>query len=200
MLWEIHPGRDRVADAGSCCAGLDCVKITELGWNETHRVSTAAGDLFVRAFRVNHWGARLQYDNYRGYNGYVLEREGRRVVFAGDTAFTKDFEYLRDGRPCDLAIMGIGAYQPWIRVHCNPEQAVAMANAAGARHIMPVHHQTFKLSFEPFREPIERFVQALAAEPSSDCAAGDWRNFCRSCLSNSRRGKTAFPGSRQMAL
>ena len=41
-----------------------------------------------------------------------------------------------------------------------------MAHAAGARHIMPVHHQTFKLSFEPFREPIERFVQALAAEPA----------------------------------
>ncbi len=30
---------------------------------------------------------------------------------------------------------------------------------------MPVHHQTFKLSFEPFREPIERFVRALSPEP-----------------------------------
>ena len=40
-----------------------------------------------------------------------------------------------------------------------------MANAAGARFIMPVHHQTFKLSFEPFREPIERFTAALADEP-----------------------------------
>jgi L-ascorbate metabolism protein UlaG (beta-lactamase superfamily) len=40
-----------------------------------------------------------------------------------------------------------------------------MATDAGARFIMPVHHQTFKLSFEPFREPIERFVGALAAEP-----------------------------------
>ena len=27
-------------------------------------------------FRCNHWGARLQYDNYRGYNGYILERNG----------------------------------------------------------------------------------------------------------------------------
>ena len=30
---------------------------------------------------------------------------------------------------------------------------------------MPVHHQTFKLSFEPFREPIERFAAALADAP-----------------------------------
>lgn len=140
-------------------------RVTELGWNESHRVSTAAGNLFVRAFRVKHWGARLQYDR-RGYNGYVIEREGRRVVFAGDTAFTKDFESLRDGRSYDLAIMGIGAYQPWIRSHCTPEQAIAMANMAEARFIMPVHHQTFELSFEPFREPIERFTSALSPTPS----------------------------------
>jgi L-ascorbate metabolism protein UlaG (beta-lactamase superfamily) len=94
-----------------------------------------------------------------------VEREGRRVIFAGDTALTNSFAELRDDRPYDLAIFGIGAYDPWIRSHCNPEQAVAMANAAGARFIMPVHHQTFKLSVEPFREPIERFVRALAKEP-----------------------------------
>ncbi len=94
-----------------------------------------------------------------------MERNGRRIIFAGDTALTKSFADLRDDRPYDLAIMGVGAYQPWIRAHCNPEQAVAMANEAGARFVMPVHHQTFKLSFEPFREPIERFVRALAEEP-----------------------------------
>src|SRR5207302_1876133 len=65
----------------------------------------------------------------------------------------------------DLAIMSIGAYNPWIHSHCTPEQAIDMANAAGARFIMPVHHQTFRLSFEPFREPIERFVAALGNTP-----------------------------------
>ncbi len=107
----------------------------------------------------------MQTDLYRGYNGYVLERNGHRVIFAGDTALTNSFAGLRDDRPYDLAIIGIGAYQPWIRSHCDPEQAIAMADAAGARFIIPVHHQTFKLSFEPFREPIERFVRALAHEP-----------------------------------
>jgi L-ascorbate metabolism protein UlaG (beta-lactamase superfamily) len=140
-------------------------KITELRWGESHKIQTAAGSLLVSAFPVNHWGARIQSDTYRGYNGYVAEREGRRVIFAGDTALTNSFAELRDDRPYDLAIFGIGAYDPWIRSHCNPEQAVAMANAAGARFIMPVHHQTFKLSVEPFREPIERFVRALAKEP-----------------------------------
>src|SRR5207247_5936963 len=65
----------------------------------------------------------------------------------------------------DLAIMSIGAYNPWIHSHCTPEQAIDMANAAGARFIMPVHHQTFRLSFEPFRQPIERLVAALGNTP-----------------------------------
>ena len=141
-------------------------KITEIGWNEAHRVATAKGELLlVRAFRVEHWGARMQYDNYRGYNGYVIEREGHRVIFAGDTALTNHLAELRNHRPYDLAIMGIGAYEPWIRSHCTPEQAVVMANDAGARFIMPIHHQTFRLSLEPFHEPMERFTAALADSP-----------------------------------
>lgn len=139
--------------------------ITELRWGETYEIRTAAGSLLVRAIPVNHWGARLRKDSYRGYNAYVLERNGRRVIFAGDTAFTNDFAKLCDAHPYDLAIFGIGAYNPWIRSHCTPEQAIAMASAAGARFIMPVHHQTFKLSVEPLREPIERFVRRMADEP-----------------------------------
>jgi len=72
---------------------------------------------------------------------------------------------LRKHGSIDLAIMSIGAYHPWIRSHCTPEQAIEMANAAGAQFIMPVHHQTFQLSFEPFREPIERFEAALKQTP-----------------------------------
>jgi hypothetical protein len=40
-----------------------------------------------------------------------------------------------------------------------------MANSAGARFIAPVHHQTFRLSLEPFREPIERLEAALGKTP-----------------------------------
>lgn len=140
-------------------------KVTELRWAESCELTTSAGSLRVRAVPVKHWGARMRRDDYRGYNGYVLERNGRRVIYAGDTAMSESFAQLHDGRPYDLAIFGIGAYQPWIRSHATPEQAIAMANAAGARFLLPVHHQTFKLSFEPFREPIERFVAALQDEP-----------------------------------
>ena len=140
--------------------------ITELHWGETKVLNIASqptGDIAVSAFQVRHWGARKQRDDYRGYNGYVVERDGRRILFGGDTAMTDSFAKLR--QQVDLAIMSIGAYNPWIHSHCTPEQAVEMANAAGAQFIMPVHHQTFRLSFEPLREPIERFQVALHETP-----------------------------------
>ena len=140
--------------------------ITELRCRERKSLKTAAGDVNILAFPVKHWGARKQRDMHRGYNGYVLERNGRRILFAGDTALTNSFAELRQDGTIDLAIMSIGAYNPWIRSHCTPEQAIEMANAAGAQFITPVHHQTFRLSFEPLREPIERFQAALKDTPA----------------------------------
>ena len=119
----------------------------------------------IVALPVNHWGARRQRDTYRGYNGYLLERHDRRILFSGDTAFTNGFAELRKHGRVDFAIVSIGAYNPWIRSHATPEQAIEMANAAGAKFIMPVHHQTFRRSFEPFREPIEPFEAALRTQP-----------------------------------
>jgi len=142
--------------------------VTELRWGEERSLNTPGGAVTISAFQVKHWGARKQRDAYRGYNGYVMEsrsRGRRRILFGGDTAMTNTFAELSQHGPVDLAIMSIGAYNPWIQSHCTPEQAIEMANAADARFIMPMHHQTFRLSFEPFREPIERFQAALSNTP-----------------------------------
>ena len=137
-------------------------QVAELGWGQSYQ----SGPALVKAFEVNHWGARMRTDTHRGYNGYTIEVNGRRILFAGDTAITDTFRPLKDRRGYDLAIMPIGAYNPWIRYHCNPEQAYAMANHAGAEFLLPVHHQTFRLSNEPPQEPIERFLHA--ANPNRD--------------------------------
>lgn len=128
----------------------------ELRWGSEAQVGPAR----LRAFQVNHWGARMRTDTYRGYNGYAIESGRYRVLFAGDTADTGLFRQLKSSRRFDLAIVPIGAYNPWIRYHCTPEQAWRMGNEAGAEHFLPVHHQTFQLSREPWHEPIERFVAA----------------------------------------
>ncbi len=133
--------------------------VHELGWGEQVRI----GPLTFRALQVNHWGARMRTDTYRGYNGYLIEGGSRRVLFGGDTADTREFRSVRTSRPIDLALMPIGAYNPWIYAHCTPEQAMRMCNEAGAEHLLPVHHQTFALSREPLNEPIERFLAAAAS-------------------------------------
>jgi L-ascorbate metabolism protein UlaG (beta-lactamase superfamily) len=139
--------------------------VRELRWNEAAAIQTAHGRVDVRSIEVKHWGARIVRDRWRGYGGFIVEREGHRLLIAGDTAMTPVFREHRRFGPFDAAVMPIGAYNPWIWAHCTPEQAVAMADAAGARLIVPVHHQSFRLSNEPFTEPIERAQQALETEP-----------------------------------
>ena len=134
--------------------------VEELGWGER----TRAGPVALTACRVNHWGARMRTDTYRGYNGYTIEAGRYRVLFAGDTAATTAFHGVRRARPFDLALMPVGAYNPWIHAHCTPEQAWQMANDAGAEFVLPVHHQTFQLSREPLAEPIERLYEAAGRD------------------------------------
>lgn len=139
--------------------------VKELRWGQAEIIRTVRGEVGVRGLEVRHWGARVRKDTHRGYNGYVLEREGRKLLFGGDTADTPLFAGHRSHGPFEAAIMPIGAYDPWIRNHCTPEQAVAMADAARAKRFLPIHHQTFKLSNEPLNEPIGRAREALAKEP-----------------------------------
>jgi L-ascorbate metabolism protein UlaG (beta-lactamase superfamily) len=51
--------------------------------------------------------------------------------------------------------MPIGAYNPWRRNHCNPEEAMKMASELNAKYFIPIHTKTFKQSSEPFNEAIE---------------------------------------------
>ena len=114
--------------------------------------------------KLKHWGARFPWETGRSHNGYLMERGGRRLCFTGDTART-DARHLAARGPIDLIIFPISAYHPWIANHCTPEEAVEMSDEAGVRYIMPVHHETFKLSWEPMDEPLRRFRTALAADP-----------------------------------
>jgi L-ascorbate metabolism protein UlaG (beta-lactamase superfamily) len=140
--------------------------VHELDWGQSLTLAPRGDQLKVTALEVAHWGARILRDAHRGYNGYLLEREGHSICFGGDTAYTSAFARLAARRQTlDLMLMPIGAYNPWIRAHCSPEQAVAMASQAGARTFVPIHHETFQLSSEPMSEPAERIRAAFADEP-----------------------------------
>jgi L-ascorbate metabolism protein UlaG (beta-lactamase superfamily) len=139
-------------------------EVIELDWGQERTIETAHGSITLAAFQLRHWGARMQHDDHRRYNAYVLERSGKRLGYLGDTARTSTHRLASRG-PIDLLLVPIGAYQPWIHAHCTPEEAVAMADEARAQYLMPIHHQTFMLSWEPMEEPVQRFVAALHNAP-----------------------------------
>jgi L-ascorbate metabolism protein UlaG (beta-lactamase superfamily) len=141
------------AETSDLISDLGFGNVTELRWGERAQV----GSVGVTACEVKHWGARTFHDGHRGFNGYLLESGRRRILYGGDTAYHENFKSLPG---VDLAVMGIGAYDPWIASHANPEQALAMADQVRADFVMPMHHSTFRLSREPLGEPIERIVTA----------------------------------------
>ncbi|MCX8107261.1 MAG: MBL fold metallo-hydrolase, partial [Verrucomicrobiae bacterium] len=153
------------SNTSDLCRRAGLRNVTELHWGEITLAKTPAGEVVVEAFEVKHWGRRWPDKFDRGYNGYLLRRGGRSLLFAGDTAYTSSFAQLRSRGPFEIGFMPIGAYHPWIRNHCTPEQAVQMADMAGVIRIVPIHHGTFKLSDEPMEEPLRRFEQALADQP-----------------------------------
>jgi L-ascorbate metabolism protein UlaG (beta-lactamase superfamily) len=142
--------RDLIADLGFR-------QVTELKWGE----SITLGELNVQAHEVRHWGARTFYDTHRGYNSYFLAANGRRVLYAGDTAYCECF---RGAGRVDLAIFGISAYNPYIQAHATPEQAWEMAGHLPADRILPMHHGTFRLSHEPMEEPIARMLAVAGSQ------------------------------------
>ncbi len=143
-------------ETGDLLRDLGYHNITELRWGESHQV----GPLKLTAQQVAHWGARTFFDQHRGYNAYLLETDNRRVLYGGDTAYHEGFKSIGAVGGVDLAIFGIGAYNPFIRAHATPEQAWQMADHARAAHVLPMHHSTFRLSHEPDAEPMERLLTA----------------------------------------
>jgi L-ascorbate metabolism protein UlaG (beta-lactamase superfamily) len=111
-----------------------------------------------------------------GFNSYVIERDGHRMLLACDSAYTDAFAALAS-RPLDVAAFSIGAYDPWIHNHANPEQVWSMFQQSGARYLVPIHWGTFRLSKEPMDEPMRRLI-AAAGERSNDIVlrqiGGSW--------------------------
>ena len=134
--------------------------VVELDWGNSIELDTFA----VRAVEPAHWGARRALDRDRGFNAYLVESDAGACFAAGDSAQTSAFDGVG---PVDLAIFGIGAYNPWQHAHATPEQVWNMFTAMGGTDpdtggstLLPIHHSTFELSDEPLDEPMRRLLTA----------------------------------------
>ena len=145
-----------------CFLDLGITNITELDWQKSIRL----GAWEVHAVPVQHWSARTPFDrNKTLWAGWVLETEGFRFFFAGDTGYSKDFKNLgKKFGLFDLAAIPIGAYEPsWFhkKAHVNPEEAVMIHQDINARYSVGIHWGTFIMTDEPVEEPPKRLLDAL---------------------------------------
>jgi L-ascorbate metabolism protein UlaG (beta-lactamase superfamily) len=138
---------------------LEWKSLQEIDWNE----DTELHGVKFKALRVKHFGWRFPWEkdrskgymkDGRSYNATILEKNGRKILFAGDTAYQEYFKSIQNEN-IEIAIMPIGAYQPWKWNHCNPEEALIMASEhIKAKFFIPVHTKTFKQGTEPIDEPL----------------------------------------------
>ena len=139
--------RDLVSDLGYG-------RIIELDWWQSFQL----GNVEVTHVPSRHWGARIVRDVHRGYGGYVVRSGAQSIYHAGDTAYFDGFREIGERLKPQVALLPIGAYHPdsFRRVHTSPEDAVQGFLDVGARWMVPMHYGTFRLSYEPVDEPVER--------------------------------------------
>ena len=133
--------------------------LQEVDWDE--RISL--NGINFKGIETKHFGWRYPGEkdrsgghmkDGRSFNGFIMERYDKKVLFGGDTTFTEKFKKHRDEN-IDIAIMPVGAYKPWRKYHCTPEEALVMAEYhLGAKYFIPIHTKTFD-SGEMIYEPLE---------------------------------------------
>jgi len=146
--------------------------ISDLPWKSLHVMDwndeLVLYDIRFLANEVKHFGWRFPWEkdrsrgymkDGRSYNAYLIEYKGKKILFGGDTSLHDKFNRLKNEN-VDIALMPIGAYNPWLRNHCTPEQALQMSDEIGAKYFIPMHTKTFKQGVEPFNEPIDRMKKA----------------------------------------
>lgn len=140
---------------------------------------------------AQHFSARGLGDrNDTLWCGWIIEVDGCRVYFAGDTALHPEFDAIGRLGPFDLVMLPIGAYDPrWFMraVHMDPHDAVeayrALANASATTPpCLAIHWGTFPLTDEPMLEPPTLFAEAwrgagLPPERNWTLAHGETRRF-----------------------
>lgn len=144
---------------------LNWRSLQEIDWGEELEIQ----GIRFKALEVKHFGWRFpwEWDRSKGYmrkgrsyNAVLIEKNGKSILFGGDTAYQELFKNINT--KVDIAIMPIGAYVPWRKNHCNPEEALIMASDhLNAEYFIPIHTKTFKQGTEPIDEPLNWLYKSV---------------------------------------
>jgi L-ascorbate metabolism protein UlaG (beta-lactamase superfamily) len=147
---------------GDLALDLGFERVIELEWWETF----CQKDWRVTLTPSKHWGARTLRDYHRGYGGFILEHQNRRIYHAGDSGYFHGFEQIGRRLPPEIALLPIGAYFPesFRRMHMGPDQAIKAFKHLHAQWLVPMHYGSFRLSFEDLDEPPRWLLQVAEKE------------------------------------
>ena len=140
--------------------------VHDLGFRSVHELeywkNFECGPARITLTPCHHWGARMLHDSHRGFGGYIIEINGRTIYHCGDTAYFEGFKEIGKRFKIDIALLPIGAYDPpsGREVHMNPEEALQAFLDLGAQQMVPMHYGSFRLSYEPPEEPLQRLLLA----------------------------------------
>jgi N-acyl-phosphatidylethanolamine-hydrolysing phospholipase D len=147
-------------------------EVIELDWYQDWKIA----DLTVTALPAVHFSGRGLFDrNQTLWASMALHSPNRKVWFGGDTGYGEVFREIgQRAGPFDLALIGIGAYEPRVIMeasHATPEEAIAIARDIGARAAIGMHWGSIMLTPEdPFEAP-HRFRQAALEQQFGEANA-----------------------------
>lgn len=108
-----------------------------------------------------HWSGRNLWDINRSlWGSWMIDFEGFKIYFAGDSAYAGHFTDIANKfDSIDLAILPIGPEKPRDHVqavHIGVEQAIQAFIDLKAKNFIPMHWGTFRYGADKFYEPIEK--------------------------------------------
>ena len=138
--------------------------VNEMDWYDEIQVNEKLKVTFLPAV---HWSKRSLTDTNKSlWGNFLIEYEGKKILFACDTGVGNIYKDLGDKYgPIDISFINIGAYNFYPMMpnkdkstfHTNPEEALSIGRDLKSKKVIGMHWGTFVLSLEPIMEPLTRF-------------------------------------------
>ncbi|TPE19716.1 MBL fold metallo-hydrolase [Pantoea vagans] len=158
------------------CRARGVQQVHQADWWQQVRV----GDLCFDAVPARHWSMRSPRDRNRSlWCGWVVRSSSVRFWFSGDSGYSDSLLAIpaRLG-PFSVTALPIGAYAPkWFMAgqHMDPDQAVALWQAAGRPLTLPIHWGVFELADEALDAPPQELAAALRRAEEEQGSFAPWR-------------------------
>ncbi len=143
--------------------------ITEMAWYSQQQL----GKLQVHAVPAHHFSSRIWlpflYEDFgqSSWNGWLLELNGKRLFFAGDSGYSAHFADIRQKYgDIDICLLPIASYHhdtdgDWYRyVHTTPEDALSAAVDLGCKRMIPwgYGNASWKMGDLSSHAPLQRLL------------------------------------------